>query len=792
MRVSCRGIKSICVLLSLLGCSAPTNTFGLSNPGQTPQKTEVREPVKRALLIGIGLYQPQRADEKPKDQGVVKVETGNRQPPSVARGGGRAAFSNLDGPKTDVAAMREVLTKKYGFTVIDTLEDQKASRSAILAAIKKDLVDDPASGEVCVFYYSGHGSRVRNSKGGEADGYDESMVPADSNQGAPDIRDKELARLFLEALKKGVLLTTIFDSCHSGSIGRGYPVEEKTRMLPFIEADVAEEPGFKEPPGQAGALILSASQDNEEAKERRYDGAWRGNFSWALISVLNQPSVAVNEPAERIFQRVTSFMNGEGVTHQPVLEGNQERRKGPLFGKATSKTADGPTASLVQVRDGVIAELQGGQAMGLSKGTELQKLSAGPSEKPVRLRVTEVKGLNSSEAMVIEGSAATLKQGDLFVINRWAAPERADLKVWIPPPISKTDLARAAQEVAALRKSTTVELVDDPTEQTPAYVVEHEAAGWKALMPDGRTQTLGLAPVISKFASGITNRAPMFVNLPPSTELKQAIKLGPGTSRLSIEISKGPQEANYILAGRLNGDNVEYAWVRPGVTKEDKQRGSNPLPIRTDWTGSAEKLEEQAVTLSRIRGWLEIQASTSQSFPYTLALRRTGTDEIIRQGDVQEGVKYDLVLVADEAALKRLQDDNQHVKQKRIYVFAIDSQGNSSLLFNRRGDVENLYPFDPDKPPLQQSKLIVLGEPGMIGMAPPFGLDTYILLTSEERIPDPYILEFQGVISRGKGSETPLAKLLQGIGTASRAPKTDVPLNWSIDRIYLRSMGKPQ
>jgi hypothetical protein len=776
--------------LSLLACSTPPSTFGLSHSVQAPQKTETREPVKRALLIGIGLYQPQKADEKPKDQGVVRIETANRQPPSVARGGGRAAFSNLDGPRTDVAAMREVLTKKYGFTSIDILEDQKASRAAILAAIKKDLVDDPAPGDVCVFYYSGHGSRVRNSKGGEADGYDESMVPADSNQGSLDIRDKELARLFLEALKKGVTLTTIFDSCHSGSIGRGYPVEEKTRMLPFIEADVAEEPGFKKPPGEVGALILSASQDNEEAKERRYEGAWRGNFSWALISVLNQPSVAVNEPAERIFQRVTSFMKGEGVTHQPVLEGNQERRKGPLFGKATSQTADGPTASLVQVRDGVIADLQGGQAMGLSKGTELKKLTAGPSEKPVRLRVTEVKGLNSSEAMVIEGSAATLKQGDLFVINRWAAPERADLKVWIPPAISKTDLARAAQEVAALRQSTTVELVDDPTEQTPAYVVQYETAGWKALMPDGRTQTLGLAPAMSKFASGITTRAPMFVNLPPSTELKQAIKLGPGTSRLSIEISKGPQEANYILAGRVNGENVEYAWVRPGVTKEDRQKGNNPLPVRTDWTASAEKLEEQAVTLSRIRGWLEIQASTSQSFPYSLALRKTGTDEIIRQGEVQEGVKYDLVLVADEAALKRLQDDNQHVKQKRIYVFAIDSQGNSALLFNRRGDVENLYPLDTDKPPMQQSKLIVLGESGMIGMAPPFGLDTYILLTSEERIPDPYILEFQGVISRGKGSDTPLAKLLQGIGTASRAPKTEVPLNWSIDRIYLRS--KPQ
>lgn len=806
MRISSRTITSILLLLPLLASNPPATAFGLSDTDQAPQgvqtqtkQTQTREPVKRALLVGIGAYQPQKADEKPKQPGVVKSESASRQPASVARGGGRAAFTNLDGPKKDVAAMREVLARKYGFTVIDTLEDQKATRTAILDALKKNLISDAGPGDVCVFYYSGHGSRVKNSKGGEPDGYDESMVPADSNQGALDIRDKELARLFLEALKKGVALTTIFDSCHSGSVGRGYPVEEKSRMLPYVETDVAEEPGFKDPPGQVGALLLSASQDNEEAKERRYEGAWRGNFSWALISVLNQPSVSVNEPVEQIFQRVTSFMKGEGVSHQPVLEGNQERRKGPIFGTSTDKTASGPTASLVRVRDEVIAELQGGQAMGLSKGSELKKLTADATEKPVRLRVTAVKGLNSSEAMVVEGLAATLKQGDLFAIDRWAAPERADLKVWIPPGVSKSDLASAAQEVAVLRKSTAVDLVDDPTEKTPAYVVQYEAAGWKAFMPDGRTQALGLAPSMSKFASGITTRSPMFVNLPPSTELKQAIRLGAGTSRLSIQVTKSPHEANYILAGRVNGNNIEYAWVRPGVTKEDKQNGSNPLPIRTDWTvanddtaAAAEKLAEQAVTLSRIRGWLEIQASTSQSFPYTLALRKTGTDQILRQGEVQEGVTYDLVLVADEAGLKRLQDDNQHVKQRRVYVFAIDSHGDSALLFNRRGDVENIYPFDPDKLPMQQPKVVLLGEPGMIGMAPPFGLDTYILLASEERIPDPYILEFQGVITRGKGSDTPLAKLLHGIGTASRAPQTAVPLNWSIDRIYLRSVSKPQ
>lgn len=804
---STRTLIAFFLLLPLLVCSRPGNTFGLStNPDQVIQgeqehiqKAQKYEPLKRALLIGICTYQPPKVDEKPGGGGGLKTKTVNGQPASGAKIARRATFSNLYGPKADIPAMQEILTRKYGFTVIETIENQNATRAAILAGIKRNLITDAAPGDVCLFYYSGHGSQVRNTRGGELDQEDESIVPADSNQGAFDIRDKELARLFLEALKKGVTLTVILDSCHSGSAGRGYPMPEQSRALPEITDDVAEEPGFDDPPGKVGALILSASQDKEEARERIYQGKWRGNFSWALTTVLNQPSVSGSESAERIFQRVTSFMKGEGVSQQPVLEGNQERRKGPLFGKAADTTTDGPIASVVRVRDKVIAELQGGQAMGLSKGSELTNLSPASSEKRVRVRVTEVKGLNTSEAMVIEGNAATLKQGDLFVMDRWAAPERADLKVWIPPALGKTDLARVAQEVAALQGSPDVTLIHDPTEETPTYVVQYEESGWKAVTSDGRTQDVVVAAGMKNFTSGIPARSLMFVNLPPAAELRRDIRLGPGTNRLSIEITKSPQEANYVLAGRANGNHIEYAWVRPGATIQDKQKSGNPLPIRTDWivadadpAAAAEKLEQQAVTLSRIRGWLQIQASTSQSFPYSLALRQNGTDQIIRQGEVQEGLKYDLVLVADSAALKRLQDENRYVRQRRVYVFSIDSHGDSYLLFNRNGDVENAFPMDPDKPPAQQPNVILLGESGMIGMAPPFGLDTYVLLVSEERIPDPYILEFKGVTTRGKESDTPLARLLHGIGTASRAPQTNVPLNWSIDRIYLRSTGKPK
>ncbi|HXW68706.1 MAG TPA: hypothetical protein VEJ88_03780, partial [Dissulfurispiraceae bacterium] len=77
------------------------------------------------------------------------------------------------------------------------------------------------------------------------------------------------------------------------------------------------------------------------------------------------------------------------------------------------------------------------------------------------------------------------------------------------------------------------------------------------------------------------------------------------------------------------------------------------------------------------------------------------------------------------------------------------------------------------------------------------GVETYILLASEETIPDPEVLEFEGVKTRGtrspgasRGDDTPLAKLLHGIGSATRGQKPPAPTNWSIQRVTVKSMPK--
>src|SRR6185436_17411952 len=120
-----------------------------------------------------------------------------------------------------------------------------------------------------------------------------------------------------------------------------------------------------------------------------------------------------------------------------------------------------------------------------------------------------------------------------------------------------------------------------------------------------------------------------------------------------------------------------------------------------------------------------------------------------------EGESYGLVLQADEKDLK------EGVEKRFVYVFSIDSFGNGTLLFPRAGagNVENRLPIDhPDK--VTPDPVLQLGPAKLFKVSPPFGTDSYILLTSVQPIGDPDVLQFQGVRTRGGvgATQTPLGK----------------------------------
>jgi hypothetical protein len=109
---------------------------------------------RHALLVGIDEYQSAPGyDRSARGYGERQTPNGSRR---------RSSFSDLHGAKNDVEAVGALIAR-FGFADIHFLKDGAATRQRILTDFKTCLIDGAAPGDVCLFYYSGHGSSSAQS-----------------------------------------------------------------------------------------------------------------------------------------------------------------------------------------------------------------------------------------------------------------------------------------------------------------------------------------------------------------------------------------------------------------------------------------------------------------------------------------------------------------------------------------------------------------------------------------------------------------------------------------------------
>ena len=707
---------------------------------------------------------------------------------------GRGDWSDLDGAVNDVDVLQQILTARYGFKPEDirVLRNFEATRDRILSETKTWLIDAAAPGDVSFFFYAGHGSQVKNSRTEEADGLDESIVPSDANKGVPDIRDKELAGVFGGAVDKKVRLTVIFDSCHSGSIGRGAPKPIRFRFLQPDNRDVAD-PSRPAAPESRGALVLSAAQDYELAAETRdEEDRPHGLFSWALLKTLR--SMPVNQSADRVLLQVRALMQSGDILQSPVLATTPERRRAPLFGTETQ--GSGAVAVAVQKvnPDGSVT-LQGGIAAGIRRNAELRQAGS-PSDTALRLRIVEELGISGSRAIVIgNASVKALSPGTLFEVERWTASGGPALRVWIgSTTMPAGEVRQHAAGLASLRSARGITVIDDPTTADKgSNVLQWSDTSWQFLSQGATARVLGprltppaIAALLSK--SPDTSR-PLMINLPLPSETASMLSLGAKSKgNDAIEVVSTPEHADYLLFGRSRGQAIEYAWVRPLITAEEAK--ASALPARTDWIplGNdggelAHQLREQALRLATIRGWLQLEPPADPGrFPYHLALKNVATGELKTTGPTRGGEQFDLILTLDEGMGREGYD------RRFVYVFAVDSDGRSQLLFpaSTAGGVENRLPA---RGPGELPKEIKLQS---FKVTEPFGVDTFLMLTSATALADPSVLEGEAVRGRAasRGVDDPLTRLLAQTGSGTRGIMTPTPTDWSFERLSIQSVPK--
>lgn len=758
MSIRLRSWRPLACAMLLLACREPIGGGGAAGAVSAPG-------ARRALLIGIDDYSASRLDRCGRDAADDE-----------------RSWPALRGAVRDVQLMRQMLETRYGFQPRDIvmLTNQNATGLAIVQSIERHLIAPARKDDVILFYYAGHGSQVLNTASAELDKRDESIVPADSPLGVDDIRDKQLSQLFNRILDHGARLTVIVDSCHSGSAVRGLEPGAEARGVSPDLRDVRDG-GAATPPENRGALVLSAAKDFARAYEAKDDeGKYHGVFSWAWLRAMRDS--APDEAAEDTFLRAQALMRAESPFQDPVMSGNAVARLTPFLRARQRPSAAPMTIAVEQVLDDGTVILQGGWAHGLTIGTELRPRNDKGSGQTVQ--IMEMLGLNRSRARVLgfAGFAqSAFQSGALLEIATWAAPPGPPLRVWVPAVDDVQPALDLARQLKAGAARQGIVWISDPTGAAPTHLLRWGGEGWE-LVESAHIERFPRGAAAAEILAKIRSGSSLFVQLPASAALLREIAIGPQTESNGVEPTGGPEDADYVLVGRLSEDSMEYAWVRPAVQTDD--RSDNALPVRTDWQSPAELrdaalvLRHAVLRIRKILAWHLLRSPPESLSPYRLLLIHAKDNEVVDDGKVVGLERYRLVL-------RLLPESIRHAPQRRhYYAFGIDSFGRSVLLFPLHGSVENTFPVEVEgEPPATEITI------GSMTVTPPYGLDTYFLISTEEALPNPSILAWTGVRTRGPRGETPLEELLARTGGSLGSTQSfPVPPKWSIDRLIVESV----
>jgi hypothetical protein len=807
-------LRNICLLLLPLVVSC----FGRVDAEDLPGARSSAAPTKSALLIGIDTYAHSAADFKVPD-GAARI--GRFEPQLI--------YPNLKGPSHDVDKMREVLTsEKFGFPNderhIHVLLNNAATHDAILKAMQQYLVTEPNPGDTVVLFISSHGSLRADPKGHgqlyDLDGtglhpsaVENSIVPYDWYLGKDDIFSRDLRHVFNQAAARGIHLTAIFDSCHSGSLARG---AENPALVPrdfaFDPRPMPDDPYPAEasgtPPENRAdnpVLVLSAAQRDQLAIDVQNGVPPHGLFTNTLVETLQ--ALPAGRPASDVFKRLQVAMEmAPNSTHQqPELDTSVKRKSEPLFGGAAGSGP--PTAAIVSVDANSSIVLDIGLIADIGPGSEFTEVTENTSERAV-LQITDSIGLARSKATVVSQTSTAVHAKDIVQLSKWVPAQRPNLGFYAG--VSNPSRSEIEDTLAVLRAAH-ITFVGDPTSDPWSHHLAWDGKQWILYIHSNKNsggQAKKDAPTVlgARLSLAALKKLPsssiVWFDAPLPSESKQGLLPKPTDSAVfrAAQLTQERGRATYVIAGTPTDTGMHYAWFKRSDIDAEVQTpkglgaGCSPnsaYPLRTDWVDSKTPVEgiltESAIQLARLNGWLQIASSSlsgQTDFAYRLHLRSlSGNEDVLDGGKTYVG-KYGLWLEGNPKTV---------MSPRWVYVLEIDCQGKGTLL----------WPYEvPDgKFPTEQGNLDRIPLPGEpFEVSNPLGTDTYLMLTTATPLADRSALEFAGVATRSAKSARsakvmdPLEELLDATsaGTGTRAAIRPTPTSWGIQTLQTQSlMARP-
>jgi len=248
--------------------------------------------------------------------------------------------NNLQGCVPDAQDMASTL-KMFGFPASKQrmLINEQATTEGMLKGLDW-LTKDLSSGDVCIFYYSGHGSQVADLNNEEQDRYDEIICPYDiSWNGRKYITDDQLYEYFSKKVPQGVRTDVVLDSCFSGSATRSLlarfnrvdfkqrylvpPVNHRNRlnsMIPEFADRLAfgTKSVFGPDTVKQNNVLWSGCQEDQVSWEMMLGSQVRGAFTYYFCNLLRE--VQGNATRREIYTSLRERLNNDGFEQIPNLE----------------------------------------------------------------------------------------------------------------------------------------------------------------------------------------------------------------------------------------------------------------------------------------------------------------------------------------------------------------------------------------------------------------------------------------------------------------------------------------
>jgi hypothetical protein len=252
--------------------------------------------------------------------------------------------NNLDGVKNDVPAIMKVLADN-GILNVEVIRDRNATLANIQKGLEQ-LVQRKSAGDVCAFYFSGHGIMLPRefSQTDDADGQDEAFVTYECSLSSL-LLDNWMAQFLKASLPKDVSFWGLYDCCHSGDIyknvslnGLPPPEENKALAIDQIRIDAMPVSLGKSSDKDLKAVVLDsnlgksfhfgAAQADKPAICKTINGVRRSVFTWALAETIGPNTTLTINNAERF---VAAKVAEETSVHEPQFACNPLERSRVLF-----------------------------------------------------------------------------------------------------------------------------------------------------------------------------------------------------------------------------------------------------------------------------------------------------------------------------------------------------------------------------------------------------------------------------------------------------------------------------